>query len=210
MMKKVSVSILSCDSVLDDLEELDETDVDYIHVDSMDGKFVDNKNNPYHYLKEFCKYSKKPLDVHLMEIDPRHSIEKYASLNTEMITIHLEIQEDISSLLNLIHSYGIKAGLAISPDTDIELLDPYFDEIDLILVMSVYPGYGGQKFIASTVDKVKQIKKKFIKQKKDILISVDGGVALDEKLILPDADILVSGSYIVKSSSYQDKITSLR
>lgn len=209
-MKKVSVSFLSCDDVLDDLDELDETDVDYIHVDSMDGKFVDNKNNPYHYLKEFCKYSKKTLDVHLMEENPEHSIEKYASLNTEMISIHIEIQEDISKLLNLIHSYGIKAGLAISPDTDPLLLEPYFEEIDFILVMGVYPGYGGQKFILSTIDKIKQIKKELSHFKKEILISVDGGVGLKEKELLKEADILVSGSYIVKSDSYQDRITSLR
>lgn len=209
-MKKISVSFLSCDDVLDDLDELDETDVDYIHVDSMDGKFVDNKNNPYHYLKEFCKYSRKPLDVHLMEEKPEHSIEKYASLNTEMISIHIEIQEDISKLLNLIHSYGIKAGLAISPDTDPLLLEPYFEEIDFILVMSVYPGYGGQKFIPSTIDKIKQIKKELSYFKKEILISVDGGVGLKEKELLEEADILVSGSYIVKGDSYQDRITSLR
>ncbi len=208
---KISASFLTSYDKSKDLAKLNLTDVDYIHVDYMDGKFVSQKSLPFRELKKVYKYTSKRLDVHLMAEDPSKLIRKFASLNTEFITIHLEIQKDINKLLSLVHAYGIKAGLSIKPDTDIEKLIPYLEDIDLILVMGVEPGKGGQAFIEKTEERVKQIKELF-KEKSisNILISVDGGINNKTKEKVKDADILVSGSYITSSNDFQEKITSLR
>lgn len=209
-MKKISVSFLSCNDKEEGLYLLNHTDTDYIHVDEMDGIFVENKNHPYHDVKKFCSYSSKKLDVHLMEENPYHSIEKYASLNTEFVTIPIEIEEDISKLIDIIHSYGIKAGLAINPNTNLSLLDSYLDDIDLILVMSVFPGKGGQPFLEESIERIKIVRKKIKYAKREILLEVDGGVKKEQRPLLEDVDIIVSGSYITNSNNYQERITSLR
>ena len=136
-------------------------------------------------------------------------IKKFAHLNCEYITFHIEVTKDVDKYIDLIHSYNIKAGLAISPDTDINLLEPYLDKIDLILVMSVYPGYGGQSFIPDTEDRLKRVKK--LVSKKKILISVDGGIN-DETInkVKDSVDMVVSGSYITSSKDYIKKIESLK
>lgn len=207
---KISASFLTSRDKSKDLKKLNLTDVDYIHVDYMDGKFVKNVSLPFRELKKIYKYTSKRLDVHLMASKPDKLIKKFASLNTEYITIHVEINRDIKKLLNLIHEYGIKAGLAINPDTDINLLKDYLEDIELILVMGVYPGKGGQEFIDETVKRVKEVKKIIKKSEKNILISVDGGINNETKKKVENADILVSGSYIVNSDNFQETITKLR
>ena len=209
-MKKVSASFLSSNSIEKDISILNETSVDYIHVDIMDGKFVNNKTIPFRLMKNIYKFTSKRLDVHLMVERPTKYIKKYATLNTEFITIHVEIEEDKEPLFNLINKYGIKKGLAINPDTPIETLIPYLDQIDLVLVMSVYPGEGGQSFIEETKAKVGALKKIIKEKQLDVLISVDGGINNETCKKVRQVDILVSGSYITSSNNFEESIKELR
>ncbi len=207
---KVSASFLSSKNIPEDLTKLNNTDVDYIHVDIMDGKFVPNKTMPFREMKHIYEYTSKRLDVHLMVEDPSKYIPLYAELNTEYITIHAEIEEDILKDLELIKSYSIKCGLAISPDTKVNELIPYLPYLDYILVMSVYPGKGGQQFIENTENKLKEVRALLDSYNIKAVISVDGGIDNTTKDKCKEADILVSGSYIIKSDNFQEKISSLR
>ena len=209
-MKKISASFLSSKNIPRDLSLLNDTDVDFIHVDIMDGKFVKNKTMPFSEMKHIYKYTSKRLEVHLMVEDPSKYIPLYAELNTEYIIIHVEVEEDIVKDLELIKNYSIKCGLAISPDTKVKELVPYLPYLDEILVMSVYPGEGGQEFIKETENKITELKALIDSYNLNILINVDGGVNLDTRNYLNDCDIITSGSYIVNSDNFQEKISSLR
>ena len=206
----VSTSFLSSNNIPRDLKKLNETDTDYIHVDVMDGKFVPNKTMPFSEMKNIYKYTSKRLDVHLMVNDPTKYINDYATLNTEYITIHEEIDVDIIEMLKLIKSYGIKCGLAIKPDTLVSDLVPYLPLLDLVLVMSVEPGAGGQKFIMESEDKIKEVKTLIDTYNLSTKISVDGGINSETKNYCSLCDILVSGSYIVNSLDFSKQIDSLR
>jgi len=206
---KISVSYLSSKNFKEDLRKLNITNADFIHVDVMDGHFVRNKSLPFKKIKDVSAYTNKRLDVHLMVKKPLKFIDNYASLNTEFITIHVETK-NIDKSLDLIEAYGIRKGLAIKPETDIEALIPYLDRIDLILVMSVNPGKGGQAFIKDTISKVKKLRKLLDEKNKKILISVDGGINDEVSKKLKGADILVSGSYITSSDDFQYQIYKLR
>lgn len=207
---KISASFLSSNYISRDLEKLNVTDIDYIHVDVMDGKFVRQKSLPFKELKNIYKYTSKRLDVHLMEKDPRKDIRNFALLNCEFITIPIEIDVPLFDYIDLIHRYGIKAGLAISPHTDIEKVYPYLEKIDLVLVMAVEPGMGGQEFMLETTVKLAKLKQKIEEEKLKVLISVDGGINLETKDYVKDVDILVSGSCIIHSDNFQETITKLR
>ena len=206
----ISTSFLSSKNLIHDLVELDKTDTDYIHVDIIDGKFVKKKTMPFKEMKNIYKYTNKRLDVHLMVKNPKKYIEDYASLNTEYISFHIESDENIEKNLQLIKEYGIKSGLAISPDTEIKELVPYLPLLDLVLVMSVEPGAGGQDFIVKTKDKIKELKILLSEYNSDVKISVDGGINDRTKKYCTDCDILVSGSYIINGDDLQEKIDSLR
>ena len=182
---KVGVSILNSSNVKRDLELLSNTTCDYFHIDVMDKKFVTNKNDPYDILKCYENLYNKRLDIHLMCENPLPYINKYINLNTEFITIHIEIK----------------------PYTDVRCIEPFLDDIDLVLLMSVEPGYGGQKFILSTERKIKELKD--LIKNKNILISVDGGIDNLTKEFVKEADILVSGSYVLKGN-YEERIESLK
>ena len=207
---KVSASFLSSKNIPEDLTKLNNTDVDYIHVDIMDGKFVPNKTMPFREMRHIYEYTSKRLDVHLMVEDPSKYIPLYAELNTEYITIHVEIEEDILKDLELIKSYSIKCGLAISPDTKVNELIPYLPYLDYVLVMSVYPGKGGQEFILETEEKIKEVKALLNSYNIKAVVSIDGGINDITKDKCKEADILVAGSYIIKSDNFQEKISSLR
>lgn len=208
----ISVSFLTSKDIPKTLKKLNETDADYIHLDIMDGKYVSNKTLPFSEMKNIYKFTDKRLDVHLMVDSPSKYIKNYASLNTEYISIHLDTKEDLLANLKLIKSYGIKAGVAINPDEEVSLLIPYLPYIDLILVMGVNPGMGGQKFISKTIDKLKELKvlrKEYPNFK--FKVSVDGGVNnIIASKIINYTDILVSGSYVLDSNDYQKQINSLR
>ena len=208
----ISASFLTSKDIPKTLTELNGTDVDFIHVDVMDGKYVENKSLPFKEMRHIYKFTDKRLDVHLMVESPSKYISDYVSLNTEYITIHLDTLEDTLSNLKLIKSYGLKTGIALNPNDKVESLIPYLPYIDLILVMGVIPGKGGQKFIDKTIDKLKELKvlKKEYKDFK-FKISVDGGVNnIVAKKIYNLTDIIVSGNYITSSTDFQKQINSLR
>lgn len=206
-MKKVSVSFFNSNNIEEDLINLCATDVDYIHVDVGDGKFIERKFNPIKELRDLNAALTKRLDVHFMVDEPEKYIIDYSELNCEYITIHCEIKRDILKLLDLIKSYGIKCGLAISPDTDISFLEPFLDDIDMILIMSVVPGKGGQSFIYSSVDRIKEIKRMI--GNRNIIVNVDGGINA-ETCKLVDSDVVVSGSFVLSSDDLDSSINLLR
>lgn len=209
---KVGASFLNSKNKSKDISKLNLTTIDYIHVDFMDGKFVKQKTLPFRELKKIYKYTSKRLDVHIMAIKPAKLIKKFASLNTEFITIHVELNEDLHKYIKLIHKYGIKAGLAINPETDIDSLKEYLDEIELVLVMSVEPGLGGQEYIPETTEKIKKLKNLLHSLGHgNIYVNVDGGINEETaNLIRDDVDILTSGSFIMNSDNFQESIDILK
>ena len=207
---KISVSYLGCKKIGQTLNDLNLTDVDYIHVDVMDGKYVKGKTMSFNELSTIGNYTRKRLEVHFMVERPLKLIDLYATLNVFCITVHLNIQDDLEMIIKRCSDYGIKIGLAMNPDQDVSLVYPYLDKIDLVLLMGVNPGLPGQEFIKSTLTKINTLKKEVEKRKLNTLISVDGGVNLDNAKYLKDCDILVSGSTITKSNDYQETITKLR
>ena len=206
----ISTSFLSSKNIPKDLQKLNETSTDYIHVDIMDGKFVPNKTMPFSEMKNIYKYTSKRLDVHLMVKDPKKYIDNYSTLNTEYITIHVELLDDVEKYLNQIKSYGIKCGLSIKPNTPVKELVPYLPLLDLILVMSVEPGMGGQEFIKETEEKIKELRVLLNEYHSNAKISIDGGINQDTRKYCDMCDILVSGSYIINSDNFEEKINSLR
>lgn len=197
----LSASILSKEEKgTDILKRFNNTDINYIHVDVMDGKFVDNKAFPMSEIKKINDLSSKKLDVHLMVKNPEKYVMELAMLNTSCITFHYEAVKDINALIEYIKNFGLKVGIAINPDTNIEVLKPYLNNINQVLVMSVYPGKSGQAFIENTYNKVKELKELIVNQESKALISVDGGVNDTNASLLKESgvDILVSASFIQK------------
>ncbi len=198
---KVSVSILSSSIKPQDIvKKLDNTKADFIHVDIMDGKFVENKTWTISEVKKIVSYSKLPLDVHLMVEKPSKYIEDYALLNTSYITFHYETVKNIDKMIDEIKNYGLKVGIAINPETDEKVLYPYLSKIDQVLVMSVHPGKSGQSFIETTPNKIENLKQEIIHQNAKTIISVDGGINDETGKLCVDkgVDMLVSASYIHK------------
>ncbi len=206
---QVAASFLSSRRIPYDLERLNVTDVDYIHVDVMDGKFVKNKTFPFREMKKISRYTSKRLDVHLMVMKPSKYIRDYASLNTAYLTVHLSTKEDTKELIQLIHSYGIKAGLAISPNEPIVSILPYIHDIDLLLLMSVMPGKSGQEFFVETPNRLQELKKLMKEEGASFKISVDGGIN-DQTIAYVSSDIVVSGSYLLQSPNLEEAIQTLR
>lgn len=188
------------------IDEINKTTADFVHVDIMDGIFVENKNYDFEDIKLFTKDNQKPLDVHLMVDNPEEYVNDYLELKPYCITFHIEVLRNPTRLIELIHENNIKCGLAINPDTDIKELMPYLELIDNVLVMSVYPGAGGQKFIPDTANKIDELSK----LKGSFTIEVDGGVNKDTLSYVTNADILVSGSYVCLSDDYEEKVESLK
>ena len=196
---KVNVSILSNTlKPLDIVKELDKTNADAIHIDIMDGKFVDNKTWTTSEIIKLTKHSNLPLDVHLMVNNPSKYIEDYAMLNTNNITFHYEAVKDVNKVINEIKDYGLKVGIAVNPDTDVKNIYDYLSNIDIVLIMSVYPGKSGQVFINETLDKIKELKDYIVNNNLKTLISVDGGINDETGKLCKEAgaDVLVSASYI--------------
>lgn len=199
---KLSASILSKEEKGDYLvKKFNNTNIDYIHIDVMDGKFVSSKAFPMSEIKKINDLSLKPLDIHLMVKNPEKYIMDLALLNVECITFHYEIVKDINHLIEYIKNFGIKVGIAINPETDINLIKPYLNIIDKVLVMSVIPGESGQAFIENTYEKVKKLKDLINSLNSKTLISVDGGVNDTNAYALKEigTDILVSASFIQKN-----------
>lgn len=208
---KISTSFLSCKKIDKAVFDIALTNTDYLHVDFIDGTYVDGKKIPFRKIKNACKNIKKRLDVHLMTNKLKKNIKRFAELNVEYITFHIEMEKDIEKYIDLVHSFGIKCGLAISPSTDIELVKPYISMIDMILVMSVVPGLGGQEFISDSVNRVKELSEYIKENEYDVIVSIDGGIN-DEtvKNVKSYVDMVVSGSFITSSNNYQEQIDKLR
>lgn len=203
----LAVSILSSKYDIDKtIELINDTTADMFHIDVMDGRFVLNKFNPYEHLKN-CD---KPLNVHLMVSNPFEYISKYANLNPEYIIFQVEIDDDINALIDYIHTFKIKAGLAIKPETGINKIMPYLDGLDEVLVMTVEPGKGGQKLIQSTIDKVGLLAKIREEHNYKYEIGVDGGINDETIKSVRKADIITVGSFICKSDDYNMQIEKLK
>jgi len=208
---KVSVSILSSSIKASDIvKKLDNTKADYIHVDIMDGKFVENKTWTFSEIKKITSYSRLGLDVHLMVEKVEKYVDEYALLNTQYLTFHYEAVKDINKMIDYIKNYGIKVGIAISPETDASVVFPYLKDIDQVLVMGVHPGKSGQSFIKNTLNKIKMLKDEIIKQNVKTIVSVDGGINDETGLLCKESgvDMLVSASYI--HNNIVDNINTLK
>ena len=196
---KVSVSVLSNEIKPQDIvKKLDLSKPDYIHIDIMDGKFVSNKTWTTSEVKKFTSYSTLPLEVHLMVNNPSKYIEDYALMNTSIIIFHYEAVKDINEMINKVKLYGLKVGIAINPETNINVLIPYLNLIDEVLIMSVHPGKSGQSFIEESLEKISVLKNIILEGNYKTIISVDGGINNETGLLCKDAgaDELVSASYI--------------
>jgi len=210
---KISASFLG---IKDDIEKniikLDKTTIDYLHLDIMDGKFVSNKTWDYKEIKSLLKDTSKPKDVHLMVDNVKRYIKKFRKMNPEYITFHYESTNNCFEIMGLLKKYGIKIGISIKPNTPVEKLNPYLQYIDLVLVMSVEPGEGGQTFIESSVDKIKKLDQIRKENNYNYLIEVDGGINDTNISMLEDnnVDIVVVGSYITSvKKGYQRRIDRL-
>lgn len=207
---KISTSILNAENRLECIKKLNNSTTNYIHIDVMDGKFVeDTQINTIEKITTLANTSDKQLDIHLMVENPLEYIQKLDNKNIKYIIFHLEIQEDIKMLIQEIKAKGYLPGIAINPETNIEKLIPYLNQIDLILIMSVKPGRGGQKFIPTTVDKIAKLKQIIQENKLNILIEVDGGINDQTIKDVKNIDIAVAGSYIIKSPDYNKAIKKL-
>jgi len=213
-MKIIAPSMLSSDfgRLIDEIELINKSNADWFHLDVMDGVFVPNITFGSPVLDIFKNYAKKPLDIHLMIVNPENYIDKFSSYNPNIITIHMEAVKDISAVLKKIKNLNIKAGLAINPDTPIKHLEPYINEIDMVCLMGVFPGFSGQKFINKTNSRLRDLKNLIESKKSKVLIQIDGGVDLSnvKELSRLGADILVSGSCIFKSKNPSKIIDSLK
>ncbi|MBQ2872640.1 MAG: ribulose-phosphate 3-epimerase [Bacilli bacterium] len=206
-MIKISPSILASKDRIESIKKLNNTNADYLHIDTMDGLFVPNTQMPLEEILELEKHSKLPLDIHLMVEDPEKYINYLENKNIEYITIHIEIDKDIDYLINKIKSLNYKVGLSIKPNTEVSKLIPYLDKIDLVLIMSVEPGFGGQEFMPDSLEKAKYLRN----INKDIILEIDGGIKdtnIDE--VKKHVDIAVVGSYITNSTDYNEAINKLK
>ena len=206
-MKKIQISpsILSADfsKLGDDIKRLEENGADMIHVDVMDGHFVPNLTIGPPVIKSLRKYTKLPFDVHLM-IDPVHKyIKDYSDAGADIITFHPEATENITKTIDLIKSLNKKVGISLNPDTEIAAAKDHLDKIDLILIMSVYPGFGGQKFIRDVVKKIRDLDQIRKERKLNFKIEIDGGINFETSKIAVEAgvDILVSGTTVFKENN---------
>lgn len=207
---KISASFLSIKNDLkENIEKLDKTTIDYLHLDIMDGKFVNNTTYNIDEIIYLLKNTIKPKDVHLMVSDVLKYIDDFKSINPEYITFHLEAVSNPNKIITYLKENKIKVGLALKPKTKVETILPYLSQIDLVLVMSVEPGYGGQKFISDIIPKIELLKELKAQNNYNYVIEVDGGINIETIKQIKEVDIVVVGSYITDSEDYQKQIDNL-
>ncbi len=210
----IAPSILAADfaNLKQDIDMVNESEAHWFHLDVMDGVFVPNISFGMPVIKAIAAHAKKPLDVHLMIVDPDRYINAFAALGTNILTVHYEACTHLHRSLQAIKAEGMKAGVALNPHTPVQLLEPVINDIDLVCLMSVNPGFGGQKFIENSYKKTTRLKEFILKNNADTLIEIDGGVndknAAD--LINAGADVLVAGSFVFKNEDPLSAIKSLK
>jgi len=213
-MHKIAPSILSADfsDLRKDIEMINQSEADWFHVDVMDGVFVPNISFGFPVIKAIQKYAKKPLDVHLMIVDPDRYVKQFKDAGAEYLSVHIEACTHLHRSIQNIKSHGMKAGVAVNPHTNINLLEDTIQDIDLVCLMSVNPGYGGQKFIENTYEKIVRLKQLIVQKNANTLIEIDGGVDLNnyQKLIGCGADVLVAGNTVFSAQNPSDTITALK
>mgnify|MGYP003661818439 CR=1 FL=1 len=210
----IAPSILAADfsNLQREVEMLNSSEADYIHVDIMDGVFVPNISFGIPVTEAIQRHAKKPLDVHLMIVNPDNYLEAFRKAGAEVISVHYEACTHLHRTLQAIHSLGAKAGVAINPHTPVELLSDVIQDIDLVCMMSVNPGFGGQKFIENTYSKVSRLKDLILAKGATTKIEIDGGVNLHNapKLLAAGADVLVAGSFVFNSADPIQTINQLK
>ncbi|MFO8147541.1 MAG: ribulose-phosphate 3-epimerase [Gillisia sp.] len=212
--KLIAPSVLAADfaNLQRDLEMINKSEADWFHIDIMDGVFVPNISFGMPVLKAIAKHAKKTIDVHLMIVDPDRYIKEFADLGANILTVHYEACPHLHRTLQAIKAEGMKAGVAINPHTNVDLLKDVIKDIDLVCVMSVNPGFGGQSFIENTYSKVQRLKEIIINNNANTLIEIDGGVTDKnaKRLVDAGADVLVAGSYVFKAENQIETIKGLK
>lgn len=206
----LALSILGIkENIKENIQKLDKMDIDYFHIDVMDGQFVENKTIEYNKLKGYIKGTQTKKDIHLMVKNVKKYIDEYKQLEPEIITFHYEAVENPKEIIEYIKKENIKVGISIKPETKNDVLKPFLKDIDLVLIMSVQPGQGGQKYIESSTEKINELKKIKTQNNYKFSIEVDGGINNITKECAKDADILVVGSYIT-NNNYEEKINEFK
>ena len=213
-MTKVSPSLLAADfaHLADDIDMINRSDADWLHLDVMDGVFVPNISFGFPVLEAVAKICKKPLDVHFMIVKPERYIQQTARLGAMMMNVHYEACTHLHRTIEEIHQAGMKAGVTLNPSTPVSALEDIIADVDMVLLMSVNPGFGGQKFIENTIDKVKRLRQMIDEKGLNTLIEVDGGVQGETapRLVAAGVDVLVSGSYVFNAPQPEEVIRQLR
>ena len=213
-ISKLAPSILSADfcKLGEQIHELEECDIELLHIDIMDGEFVPSISFGMPVIKSIRKITDMFFDVHLMVNEPVRYVEDFAKCGADLLTVHYEACKDVRATLEKIKEAGMKCSVAISPDTEVSKLEGLLDIVDVVLVMSVYPGFGGQKFIEHTIDKVRELRELITVTGSEALIEVDGGVNLETgaRLVAAGADVLVAGNAIFSAPDPVEAIHALR
>ena len=214
MSHLIAPSVLAADfaNIQRDVEMINESEADWFHIDIMDGVFVPNISFGMPVMAAMKKHTKKPMDVHLMIVNPDQYISTFKKVGADILTVHYEACTHLHRTLQAIKAEGMKAGVALNPHTPVHLLEDVIQDIDLVCIMSVNPGFGGQSFIENTYDKVKQLKSLITKKGASTLIEIDGGVNIYNAKALIDAgaDVLVAGSFVFKSDNPKATIKELK
>lgn len=213
-MVKIAPSILSADfaKLGEDIIAIDKAGADFVHIDVMDGNYVPNISIGLPVIKSIRKYTEKTFDVHLMIQEPGRFIDDFIAVGADLITVHYEADKHIDRTIQYIKSKGIKAGVVLNPGTPVSMIKDLIPSLDMVLIMSVNPGFGGQKFIEYSLNKIAEVKELSEKYNKDLLIQVDGGIDASniKKVVDVGANVIVAGSAVFKDGKIEENIAALR